>query len=88
MSNFILGKILNKKVISIKGLKETKKSKHVPAEFIFFDDGETYIEFEERDCGSDSHCYCSGTYLKVIQDKNSYDALIKVLSDSTYDCWY
>ena len=39
--------LLNKKVVAVKGFIPDKRRKHdIPVEYILFDDGETYIEFD------------------------------------------
>jgi hypothetical protein len=41
--------LINKTIVALRGYKESKKKKPSSLDYILFDDGETYLQFEDQD---------------------------------------
>lgn len=80
---FTMGKIIGKKVVCIKGIRTDKRTstKYVEPVYILFDDGKTFIRFEDQDlCYHD--CACSAKHINVEIDENKWGNLIS--DDDSY----
>ena len=68
--------IINKKVIAIKSLCLDKRKKYYDADYILFDDGETYIQLEEQDYYSYHDCSLSARHINVMKDKGFWNLMM------------
>lgn len=83
--------LVGKKIVAIKGdinlfdRRKKPENQRVNADYIFFDDGETFINLDEQDPYTYHDCDRDAKNLIIIVDKYQYDNLIKSLRDSTED---
>jgi hypothetical protein len=82
--------IVGKKVVAIRGYNSRwndKRVKHhrIEPEFILFDDGKTFIEFEEQDYYSFHDCSLLARLILVRKDKDKWNNIMngKSYGDAT-----
>lgn len=67
-----LGKIIGKKVVTIRG---EVQEKYVEPKYILFDDGKTYIELEEQDYYSYHDCSSMARILNIREDAEMWNMI-------------
>ena len=78
--------IIGLKVSSIRGYKNSDgRIKKVEAEFIMFDDGETFIQLEEQDYYSFHDCSTLARNITVWKDKERYERYMKFPEANDFD---
>ncbi len=86
----MIQQLIGMKIVAIKGhIPERDKRKkpqnqRIPAEYILFDDGETYIELSEQDYYSYHDCSSFAREIHVLKDREEYYRLLS-LRDATED---
>jgi hypothetical protein len=85
---FELGKIIGKNVVSIRGWKERKNQKNIVAEYILFDDGETYIVLSEQDYYCYHDCSISARHIEIRKNKEHWKQIKNNVKygDANIDC--
>jgi len=67
--------LIGLKVVAVKG--ETKRMntnpKNIDPEYIFFDDGETFIHIEDQDYHEYHDCDASAKNIQIVKSKELYD---------------
>jgi len=71
-------KLIGLEVVAIKG-RQLKSYKKPSAEvnYVFFSDGETYMEFDEQDYYSYHDCASSARHINIYTSKEAYENLMK-----------
>ena len=74
-----MGTLIGMKVVAIRAFGKPKRvyrGKYHEPQFIFFDDGETYMEFEEQDYYTYHDCSSSARHIHIWKNKQRYNNLI------------
>lgn len=72
-----LKKIIGKKVVAIKGFRtDMRRKKGFTAEYVLFDDGETYIELEDQDCHTYHDHDSDAKIIRVRQNKKLWEDMM------------
>jgi hypothetical protein len=82
-----LSDLIGLKIVAVKGwvsgVELKKKKPKIPSEFIFFDDGETFISLTEQDPYTYHDCDRMARGMSLIKNKELYDHQMKYNFDST-----
>ena len=72
-----LKNIIGKKVVAIKGFRtDMRRKKNFTAEYILFDDGETYIELEDQDGYTYHDCDSDAKIIRIRQNKKAWEDMM------------
>lgn len=85
---FSLGNIIGKKVIAIKGIVNSRTYKpgdRVWPEYVLFDDGKTYITFEEQDTYQYHDADEDAKIIVVHENKKQWERIFKLNYESIKD---
>ena len=78
------------RILDVRGYRPSNKNgkpykkAYIPVEYIFFEDGETFIKLDEQDY-SYHDCSTSARNISVIKDKEQYGRIWDVTETSTID---
>lgn len=72
-----LSKIMGKQVVAIKGTRsDMRRKKGFHPIYVLFDDGQTYIEFEDQDYYAHHDCDTDAKIIRIRQDKRYWDCMM------------
>ncbi len=72
--------LIGKSVIAVRGFCTDRRVKSFDPQYIMFDDGETFIEFEDQDCYSYHDCDISAKLIRVCHDKDRWERIMNDLT--------
>jgi len=75
---FDMGKIIGKKIICIKCIREDRRTslKYIRPIYILFDDEKTFIELVDQDYYTYHDCAYGAKHIEINVDKNHWDTII------------
>lgn len=68
--------LIGKSVIAIRGIRTDGRTKRFDPQYIMFDDGETFIEFQDQDYYSYHDCDTSAKTVDVWRDKHRWESIM------------
>lgn len=81
-----LNKILNLKVVAIKGFELDRRiTKRIEPRYILFDDGKTYIELEEQDYHTYHDCSTCARVLNTVSNEDTWKMILDGYPDANID---
>jgi len=91
--NIIQQLLIGKKIVAVRGYDKNfddkrykDKNKIIDAEFILFDDGETFLEFEDQDYYDNHDCNPNAKLITLRIDKDRWNDIMtnRCFRDTTY----